>query len=145
MNAPDNTIAQNKKALFEYEILERFEAGIVLKGAEIKAVRAKRVDISSGYVKIKGDEAWLINMVLNGVAAEVASQTRKLLLHRFEISRMIGLSEQKGLTLIPLKMYFNHGKAKLEIGVAKGRKLHDKRELIKKRDINREQKQKVDL
>jgi SsrA-binding protein len=103
------------------------------------------VDISSGYVKIKGDEAWLINMVLNGVAAEVASQTRKLLLHRFEISRMIGLSEQKGLTLIPLKMYFNHGKAKLEIGVAKGRKLHDKRELIKKRDINREQKQKVDL
>jgi SsrA-binding protein len=145
MSAPDNTIAQNQKALFEYEILERFEAGIVLKGAEIKAVRAKRVDISSGYVKIKGDEAWLINMVLNGVAAEVASQTRKLLLHRFEISRMIGLSEQKGLTLIPLKMYFNHGKAKLEIGVAKGRKLHDKRELIKKRDINRELKHKIDL
>ena len=138
MPTPDSSIALNKKALFEYGILERFEAGVVLVGSEIKAVRAKRVDISSAYVRIKSDEAWLINMVLNGVPAEEASRTRKLLLHRFEISRMIGLSEQKGLTLIPLKMYFNHGKAKIEIGVAKGRKQHDKRELIKKRDINRE-------
>lgn len=143
MSTPDGSIALNKKALFEYEILERFEAGVVLVGSEIKAVRAKRVDISSAYVRIRGDEAWLINMVLNGVPADEASRTRKLLLHRFEISRMIGLSEQKGLTLIPLKMYFNHGKAKIEIGVAKGRKHHDKRELIKKRDIKREQRQRL--
>ncbi len=137
----DNTIALNRKARFEYEITERFEAGIVLNGPEIKMVRAKKVDLSASYAKVLKDEAWLINMNISG--APEPTRTRKLLLHRSEIGRIIGLQEQKGLTLIPLTLYLKHGKAKIELGVGRGRKQHDKRELIKKRDIAREQKRGV--
>ncbi len=134
-------ITENRRARFEYDILERFEAGVVLSGPEIKAVRAKRADLSAGYAKVLSGEAWLINMNVSGVGVEVPTRTRKLLLHKGEISRLIGLQEQKGLTLVPLGLYFKRGKAKIELGVGKGRKLHDKREVIRKREVARELRQ----
>ncbi len=137
----NNVIAENRKARFEYDIREHFEAGIVLTGAEIKSIRAKRADMSASYARVLGSEVWLINLNLSGVGVEKPTGTRKLLLHRHEISRLIGLAEQKGFTLVPLRLYFHRGKAKIELGVGRGRKSHDKRELIKKRDLLREQAQ----
>jgi SsrA-binding protein len=133
-----NTIADNRRARFDYEIIENYEAGVVLTGIEIKAVRAKRVDISSAYVKIISGEAWLVNMVLNYPNLENTSRSRKLLLHENQIDHLIGLNEQKGLTIVPLRAYFQRGKVKIEVGVGRGRKQHDKRELIKERDVARE-------
>jgi len=135
---PANTIAENRRAFFDYEMIEKFEAGLVLTGIEIKAVRAKRVDISAAYVRVISGEAWVVNMVLNWPDLVDASRSRKLLLHQSEIDHLIGLSEQKGLTIIPLRTYFHRGKVKVEVGVGRGRKQHDKRELIKKRDFERE-------
>lgn len=134
-----NIIAENRKAHFDYDITERLEAGVSLAGAEIKAVRAGRIDLSASYARVAGGEAWLINAVLNGQNVESPSRSRKLLLHKDEINHLIGLSEQKGLTLLALKMYFKRGKVKVELGVGRGRKAYDKRELIKSRDIAREQ------
>lgn len=138
-----NSIAENRRATFDYEIEERFEAGVVLVGSEIKAIRAGRVDLSAAYARVAGGEAWLINMNVNGAAEPTRS--RKLLLHKSELSRLIGLSEQKGLTLIALRLYLKRGKAKVEIGVGRGRKLHDKREVIKKRDFGREIRKGLEL
>lgn len=134
-----STIADNRRARFEYDISETFEGGLVLKGAEIKAIRAGRVDLSAVYVRIIADEAWLINMNISaGVATVESTRTRKVLLHKHEIARLIGLGEQKGYALVPLRLYIHKGKAKLEIGVGQGRKLHDKRDVIKQRDMERE-------
>lgn len=132
-------IAENRKARFVYQFNEFFEAGVVLTGSEIKAVRAKRVDLSAAYARIIGSETWLINMNLSDGKTPDPTRTRKLLLHAREIGRLTGLLEQKGLTLVPLKLYFKRGRAKIELGVGRGRKTHDKRELIKKRDEQREQ------
>lgn len=134
-----SVISENRRGRFEYAFSEFFEAGIVLTGPEIKSIRAKRADISSAYARVIANEAWVINLNLSGTGVENPTRTRKLLLHKHEIDRLIGLADQKGFALVPLKLYFHRGKAKIELGLGRGRKLHDKRELIKARDAAREQ------
>lgn len=135
-------IASNKKAFFEYEITDRFEAGIVLAGQEIKAIRAGKVNLTGSHAKILQSkshtpELFIINMHIDSRDTD-PTKTRKLLLHRTEINKLIGKTQQKGLTLIPLRLYLKHGRAKIELGLGHGKKLHDKRETIKKRDLARE-------
>lgn len=135
------SIAQNKKAYLEYEILEKFEAGLVLTGQEIKAIRAHRVNLNGTFCRIlvhgdKGAEAWVLNMHIATIAEP--ERSRKLLLKKAEIQSLIGKTQQKGFSLIPLSIYLKKGKAKLEIALARGKKLYDHREVLKKRDINRQ-------
>ncbi|OGD56344.1 SsrA-binding protein [Candidatus Berkelbacteria bacterium RBG_13_40_8] len=130
------SIAQNKKAFQEYEILEKFEAGIVLTGQEIKAIRAHRVNLSGGFCRIQKDEAWILNMHIANV--DEPERSRKLLMHKAEIKSLIGKTQQKGLSLVPLSLYIKKGKAKLEIALARGKKIYDHREELKKRDLNRQ-------
>src|SRR3990167_204396 len=129
-------VAQNKKAHLEYEILEKFEAGIVLTGQEIKSIRHGRVNLSGTFCRIQKGELWILNMHIANTAEP--ERSRKLLLHKTEIQSLIGKTHQKGLSLIPLSLYLKKGKAKLEIALARGKKLHDHREVIKKRDIKRQ-------
>ena len=135
-------IAKNKKAYFDYEILETYEAGIVLSGSEIKAVRAKNVNLAGSYVKIlqgkaKKPEIWAININIKNPIDP--TRTRKLLLSKHEIVSLIGKSEQKKLTIVPLKLYIKNKKwAKLLIGLSRGRKQYDKRAVLKERDQKRE-------
>jgi len=132
----------NKKAHFEYQIIEEFEAGIVLTGLEIKAIRAGRVNLFGSYVKIMGGEAFWI-----GGSIEITDgdnqRSRKLLLHQKEIKRLIGKSQEEGLALVPTKLYMKKGRAKLLVGVGKGLKKHDKRDKIRKRDLDREAERSV--
>jgi len=127
----------NKKAYFDYQVLDSLEAGIALVGLEIKALRAKKVSITGSYVKILGGEVYWLGGNFDVTDGD-RQRTRKLLLHTSEINSLIGKSQEKGLSLIPLKLYLKHGKAKLEIGIARGKKKYDKRETIKKRDQKRE-------
>lgn len=127
----------NKKARHDYEISESYEAGIVLTGKEIKTIRGGRLDITSSYVKIINGELFWLGAMINQEEGD-RQRTRKLLVHKTEINRMFGKTQEKGLTLIPLKLYLKHGKAKLEVGIGRGLKKYDKREKIKKRDIERE-------
>ncbi|MEI8061496.1 MAG: SsrA-binding protein SmpB [Candidatus Berkelbacteria bacterium] len=127
----------NRKARFEYTFVEDLEAGIVLTGEEIKAVRANKMQLTGSHVKIIGGEPWWVGGIIS-VAAGDQQRTRKLLLHAAEIQRLIGKSEEKGLTIVPTKLYLKHGLAKLEIALARGKKLHDKRESLKSRDTERE-------
>ena len=137
-------IANNKKARFEYEILETFEAGLVLRGTEVKSLRHGKANISDAYAKIKDGEVYIHQMNIS--LYEQGNRfnhdpldVRKLLLHKKEIRRLTGKLAEKGLTLVPLKLYFNEqGRAKLLIGVGKGKKSFDKRETEKNRDWNRE-------
>ncbi|MDR9401985.1 MAG: SsrA-binding protein SmpB [Halothece sp. Uz-M2-17] len=137
-------IAENRKARFLYEILETYEAGIQLIGTEVKSIRAGRVNLQDGYAIIRKGEVWLINVNISPYEGSGAyfnhepKRSRKLLLHRQEISKLIGKTEQKGLTLVPLKMYLKKGIVKLQIGLGKGKKLHDKRETIKRREDQKE-------
>lgn len=137
-------VAQNRKARFLYEILETYEAGIELIGTEVKSIRAGRVNLQDGYGLIRNGEIWLINVNISPYEATGSyfnhepKRTRKLLLHRHEISKLIGKTEQKGLTLVPLKMYLKKGLVKVQIGLAKGKKMRDKRETIKRREEERE-------
>ncbi|GIW17361.1 SsrA-binding protein SmpB [Tepidiforma sp.] len=138
----DATIAQNRRARHDYEILARFEAGIVLTGSEIKSVRDHKVQFQGAYARIKDGEAWLIGAHIApyanaGYAAHDPTRDRKLLLHKKEIRRIAQMVDQKGLTLIPLSMYFKRGKAKVELGVGRGRKSYDKREAVKQREQER--------
>ncbi|MEJ5220477.1 MAG: SsrA-binding protein SmpB [Tepidiforma sp.] len=138
----DATIAQNRRARHDYEILARFEAGIVLTGSEIKSVRDHKVQLQGAYARIKDGEAWLIGAHIApyanaGYAAHDPTRDRKLLLHKKEIRRIAQMVDQKGLTLIPLSMYFKRGKAKVELGVGRGRKSYDKREAVKQREQER--------
>jgi SsrA-binding protein len=137
------TITVNRKAYHDYTILESLEAGIVLSGSEIKSIRAGRVNIRDAYARPENSELWLVNAHI--AAYEAASrfghepnQPRKLLLHRRQIDELTALVSQKGLTLVPLKLYIKKGTAKLELGVGRGKKLHDKREAIARRDTERE-------
>lgn len=137
------TITVNRKAYHDYHILESYEAGIVLKGSEIKSIRAGRVNIRDAYAKVDKGELWLFNSHIAAYQAAShdshdANRPRKLLLHRKQIAEVAGLTSQKGLTLIPLRLYIKDGKAKLELGVGKGKKQFDKRESIAKRDAERE-------
>ena len=129
-------IAFNKKAHLEYEILEKFEAGLVLTGQEIKAIRANRVNLSGTFCRIQENEAWVLNMHISNTSEP--ERSRKLLLHKTEIQSLIGKTQQRGFSLIPITLYLKKGKAKLEIALARGKKLHDHREVIKKRDIKRQ-------
>ncbi len=136
-------IARNKKARFDYEIIETFEAGIVLKGSEVKSIRQKKVSIQESYARVKNDEIYITGM--NIAIYEMANRfnhepvhDRKLLLHRHEIKRLIGKVHEKGFTLVPLKMYFKNGKVKVELGLARGKAKYDKRDSIKKREVDRE-------
>ncbi len=136
-------IARNKKARFDYEIIETFEAGIVLKGSEVKSLRQKKASIQEAYARVKNGEIFITGM--NIAVYEMANRfnhepvhDRKLLLHRHEIKRLIGKVQEKGLTLVPLRLYFKNGKVKVELGLARGKARHDKRDSIKKREVDRE-------
>jgi SsrA-binding protein len=140
---PDETIAVNRRARHEYAIEETLEAGIVLTGTEIKSIRAHRVNLAEAYARIERGEAWLVGAHIATYAQgnrwnHEPTRTRKLLLHRDQIAELIGLTNQKGLTLVPLRLYIRGGNAKLEIGVARGKKAHDKRRTIAERDMRRE-------
>ncbi len=140
---PDETIALNRRARHDYAIEETLEAGIVLTGTEIKSVRAHKVNIAEAYVRMERGEAWLVGAHIAEYAQgnrfnHAPARTRKLLLHRDQISELLGLQSAKGLTVVPLKMYLTRGVAKLEIGVARGKKAHDKRRSIAERDMRRE-------
>jgi SsrA-binding protein len=137
------TIAKNKKAFFNYHILETYEAGIVLQGSEIKSIRNRQVSIDQAYVYVDGEEAWLVDAYINPY--EQAStfnhdprRRRKLLLHKKEILELWDRVRIKGNTIVPLRVYLTRGKAKIEIAVAKGKKLRDKRKAIAERDAQRQ-------
>ena len=142
------TIALNKKAKHEYFIEERFEAGMALQGWEVKSLRAGRINLAESYVFIKNAEAFISGCMITPLPTASthikpeATRVRKLLLNRSELSKLIGATERKGYTLVPTAMYWKRGRAKLEIGLAKGKKQHDKRAADKDRDWNR-QKQRI--
>lgn len=142
--APSATIALNKKARHDYLVEDRLEAGLALEGWEVKSLRSKRVQLNESYVIIKDAEAWLFGTHITPLPTASthihpdAQRTRKLLLHRDELNRLIGAVERRGYTLIPLSLYWKRGRAKLQIGVAKGKKQHDKRAAEKERSWQRE-------
>lgn len=136
-------IATNRKARYEYFLLETYEAGIQLKGSEIKSVRSRQVSLAEAYVHIDGEEAWLVNAHI--APYEEANRfnhdprrERKLLLHKKEIYKLYDQVRKKGVTVVPTKMYLKDGRAKVEIATAKGKKQRDKRQEIRRRDIERE-------
>lgn len=143
-----NVIAVNRRARHDFFIEERIEAGIELQGWEVRSLRSGRAQIAEAYVVLRRGEAWLLGShvpPLTSASTHVdpdPSRTRKLLLHRREIDRLVGAVERKGYTLVPLKLYWKRGRAKLEIGLAKGKQKHDKRETEKERDWER-QKQRI--
>ena len=133
---------KNKKAYFNYFIEDEIEAGLVLVGTEIKSVRKGSIDISDSYIRIKNNEAYIINMFIEkydsgSIFNHDPSRERKLLLHKKEIKKLLEKVKKEGYSIIPLKLYIKEGKAKILIGVARGKKLYDKRETIKKRDLER--------
>jgi SsrA-binding protein len=138
------SIVDNKKALHDYFIEERFEAGLVLEGWEVKAIRAGRVQLKEAYVVLRGEEVFLIGCHISPLPAASThinpdpTRTRKLLLHAEEIARLIGKVERAGYTLVPLDLHYTKGRVKIAIGLARGKKQHDKRETEKKRDWERE-------
>ena len=139
----EKIVCVNKKARHEYEILETLEGGLALTGTEVKSLRAGQASITEGFVGISGNEAWLVDCQIQPYAFgnihnHEPKRRRKILLHRREIAKLTGKVKEKGLTLVPLKIYFKNGLAKVEIGVGRGKKLHDKRETIKRRDTERE-------
>ncbi len=147
----DNTIAKNRYISHEYFIEERFETGLVLEGWEVKSMREGKVQLKESYVFIKQGEVWISGMhisALNSASTHItpfATRVRKLLLHRQEINKLIGHVERKGYTLVPTFLYWKNNRAKLEIGLAKGKKLHDKRATEKDRDWQREKARNLKL
>jgi len=137
-------VAQNRKARFNYEIGETFEAGIALTGTEVKSLRQGKATITESYADSRGGEVWLVNANIpeylqGGRFNHAPKRMRKLLLHRRQINKLIGAVEREGMTLVPLKLYFNDkGRAKVELALARGKKLHDKRETERKRSWERE-------
>ena len=143
-SSSDNTIAVNKKARHDYFIEDTLEAGLTLQGWEVKSLRAKSIQLKESYVLLKEGEAWLFGAHISPLATASTHinpdpiRTRKLLLHRREIDRLTGAVERKGFTIVPLKLYWKKGRAKIEIGIAKGKQQHDKRASQKDRDWSRE-------
>jgi SsrA-binding protein len=141
---PSNVIAQNKKARFEYFIEQEFEAGLALEGWEVKSLRAGKIQLNESYILLKNNEAWLFGALITPLISASthtrhdALRLRKLLMHRNEIDRLIGQVDQKGMTLVPLNLHWTKGKVKLSMGLAKGKKLHDKRATEKDRDWKRQ-------
>ncbi len=135
-------IATNRKANFEYEILNRYEAGIVITGTEVKSLREAKVNLQEAYGRIINNEAWIINSHINeykfgNINNHNPVRDRKLLLNKREIRKIKQQLQEKGLTMVPLKIYFKGSLVKVEVGIAKGKKLYDKRESIKKREVER--------
>jgi SsrA-binding protein len=137
-------VADNRKARFNYEIGETFEAGVALTGSEVKSLRAGKATIAESYADPRGEELWLINANIPeylqaGRDNHAPKRPRKLLLHKRQIHKLIGAVEREGMTIVPLRLYFNpKGRAKIEVALARGKKLHDKRETMKKRSWDRE-------
>ena len=139
-------VAVNRQAFHNYDIIEKFEAGLVLTGTEIKSARDGKVNLKDSYGLVKGGEIWLLNAHISPYSHGNYSnhdplRTRKLLLKRAEINRLIGRTTERGLTLVPLRMYLKDGRLKCELALAKGRKVHDKREVSRQKTIDRETKQ----
>ena len=137
------SIARNRRASHEYHILETWEAGLVLRGTEVKSLREGKANITDAFGIVKDGEIWLLNMHVSpyergGYVNHEAERTRKLLLHRKEIRRLIGAVERQGLTLVPLEVYFRKGKAKVRLALAKGKQQHDKRQALREKDAQRE-------
>jgi SsrA-binding protein len=145
-DAPENekiSIARNKRARFDYHFIETFEAGLALTGTEVKSLRGGKASIADAYGMVRDGEVFLLNAHIQpyergGYVNHEPTRSRKLLLHRREIRRLIGAVQREGLTLIPLELYFKKGVAKVALALAKGKKLHDKRETEKQRDAERE-------
>jgi SsrA-binding protein len=138
-----SNIAENRKALHDFHLLERFEAGIALLGTEVKAIRERRVNLRDSYARVENGEVFLYNVNISpyshrGYADHAPLRRRKLLLHRQEIRKLIGKTVEKGMTLVPTRMYFKNGRVKVEVSLAKGKKEYDKRETIKRREADRE-------
>jgi SsrA-binding protein len=143
-HAPNPSIAQNRRARHDYFIEQKYEAGIVLQGWEVKSLRAGRAQLKEGYVAIDGGEAFLVGAhfsPLTSASTHVQAdptRRRKLLLHREELNKLIGAVERRGYTLVPLSLFWKRGRAKIEVGLARGKQLHDKRADIKSRETERE-------
>jgi SsrA-binding protein len=136
-------IAENRKAYHDFTIVERFEAGLALLGTEVKAIREGNVNLRDSFARVESGEVWLYNVHINpyshrGYADHEPTRRRKLLLRKPEIRKLIGKTVEKGMTLVPTEMYFRNGYVKVTIALAKGKKTHDKRETIKRRDTERE-------
>jgi SsrA-binding protein len=136
-------IAENRKAFHDYHILESFEAGLVLLGTEVKSIREGNANLRDSFARVEGAELWLYNVHVSpyshrGSSDHEPTRRRKLLLHRREIRKLIGKTVERGLTLVPTRMYFKNGRIKVEICLARGKKAHDKRETIKRREADRE-------
>lgn len=146
--AEEKNITVNRKARHDYHILQTFEAGIVLVGTEVKALREGKANLVDSYATIKNGEVWLVSAHISeykqgNINNHNPTRDRKLLLNKSEIRKLIGKTKEKGLTLIPLRMYFKNGRVKVELALAKGKKSYDKRETIAKRDFQREQERRI--
>jgi len=136
-------VADNRKAFHDYHVLETWEAGLVLLGTEIKAIREGRVNLRDSFARVDNGEVWLANMHISpyshtGYAHHEERRQRKLLLHKHEINKVMGLVRERGLTLVPLQLYFKNGRLKASLALVKGKQTHDKREAIRKREVDRE-------
>jgi SsrA-binding protein len=139
----ERLIADNRKAGHDYHILETFEAGVMLQGTEVKAMREGRVQLRDSYCQVKGGEAFLLGVHVgqyshDGYSGHDPLRPRKLLLHKTELNKLLGKTTEKGLTVVPLRMYFKGGRVKVAIALAKGKKTYDKRETVKRREAERE-------
>ncbi|SRR5712692_4121076 len=139
----EKVICVNRKARYDYSIIETYEAGVVLQGSEVKSLRDGKVNLKDSYARILKGEAFLLNTHISPYSAasqfnHEPTRTRKLLLHKQEIRRLTGKVKERGLTLIPLRLYFKNGKAKVELGLAQGKKLYDKRETLRQKAAQRE-------
>ncbi len=139
----DGVVVRNKKASFNYEILDRYEAGLALQGTEVKAIRDHQVNLKESYARVKNGQVWLegchIGPYRHGnLFNHEPLRPRKLLLHRREINKLIGITMRKGFTLVPIALYFKNGRVKVEIGVARGKRNYDKRETAKRKTVDRE-------
>jgi SsrA-binding protein len=141
--ANERIVADNRKAFHDFHILETFEAGVVLQGTEVKAIREARLNLRDSFARVENGEVFLYNVHIHpyshrGYADHEPTRRRKLLLHRQEIRKLIGKTVEKGMTLVPTRVYFKNGKVKVAIGLAKGKQAHDKRETIRRREVDRE-------
>ncbi len=137
------SIAENRKAFHDYHVLETYEAGVMLLGTEVKSIREGRVNLRDSFARVENGEVWLYNVNISsyshrGYADHEPLRQRKLLMHRDEIRKLIGRTVEKGMTLVPLRLYFRNGRVKVTVGLAKGKKDYDKRETIKRREVDRE-------
>ena len=143
MGKIDNNITTNRKALYEYDLIDKYEAGISLKGSEVKAIRENKANIKESYIRLKSNELYIIGMNISpyshqGYSEHEPTRERKLLVHKYEILKIKKQVEEKGKTIIPISLYFKNGRVKMQFAVAKGRKFRDKRNYKKDQDINRE-------